>query len=259
MDAMIIAGGVPQPGEPLYENTQGKPKASLDVCGKPMVQWVIDALEQAETVDKIVLIGLTKEDGLVSTKIQEYIPNQGSMLANVQAGMAKVKQINPAASHVLIASADIPAIRPEMVDWIVINAMKTNLDVYYSVIERSVMEARYPGSKRSYTRLKDMEVCGGDMNVARVIQGTDKDSLWEKLIQSRKNVFKQASLLGWDTLFLLLTRQITLERAVQKVTKRLNLTGQAVICPFAEVGMDIDKPFQLEIMTSDLCQQPAAG
>jgi len=259
MDAMIIAGGVPQPGEPLYENTQGKPKAILDVCGKPMVQWVVDALEQAETIDKVVLIGLTAGDGLVSAKIQEYIPDQGSMLANVQAGMAKVREINPKASHVLIASADIPGVRPEMVDWIVRNAMKTNLDVYYSVIERSVMEARYPESKRSYTRLKDMEVCGGDMNVARVILGTDKDSLWEKLIQSRKNVFKQASLLGWDTLFLLLTRQITLERAVQKVTKRLNLTGQAVNCPFAEVGMDVDKPFQLEIMTSDLCQQPAAG
>jgi hypothetical protein len=65
--------------------------------------------------------------------------------------------------------------------------------------------------------------------------------------------------LGWDTLFLLLTRQITLERAVKKVTKRLNLTGQAVLCPYAEVGMDVDKPFQLEIMASDLCKQPAAG
>jgi GTP:adenosylcobinamide-phosphate guanylyltransferase len=259
MDAMIIAGGIPGPGEPLYEKTLGKPKAILELCGKPMVQWVIDALEQAETVDKIVLIGLTAKDGLVSTKIQEYIPDLGSMLANVQAGMAKVREIDPKASHVLIASADIPGIQPEMVNWIVRNAMKTDLDVYYSVIKRSVMEERYPNSKRSYTRLKDMEVCGGDMNVARVILGTDKDSLWEKLIQSRKNVLKQASLLGWATLFLLLTRQITLERAVKKVTKRLNLSGQAVVCPYAEVGMDVDKPFQLEIMANDLCNQPAAG
>ena len=30
------------------------------------------------------------------------------------------------------------------------------------------MEKRFPGSKRTWTRLKDMEVCGGDLNVARL-------------------------------------------------------------------------------------------
>ncbi len=45
MDAIVIAGGVPTPVEPLYPYTQGKPKALLDLCGKPMIQWVLDALE----------------------------------------------------------------------------------------------------------------------------------------------------------------------------------------------------------------------
>ena len=29
MDAIVTAGGIPQPGEPLYEYTQGKSKALL--------------------------------------------------------------------------------------------------------------------------------------------------------------------------------------------------------------------------------------
>jgi hypothetical protein len=33
---------------------------------------------------------------------------------------------------------------------------------------------------------------------------------------------------------------------------RLNITGKAVVCPYAEVGMDVDKPHQLEIMREDL-------
>jgi NDP-sugar pyrophosphorylase family protein len=44
MDAIVIAGGIPEPGDPLYEYTQGQPKALLDIAGKPMVQWVLDAL-----------------------------------------------------------------------------------------------------------------------------------------------------------------------------------------------------------------------
>jgi hypothetical protein len=36
------------------------------------------------------------------------------------------------------------------------------------------------------------------------------------------------------------------------VSKRLGLRGRAVVCPYAEIGMDVDKPFQLEIMRADL-------
>ncbi len=252
MDAIVTAGGIPQPDEPLYEYTKGENKALLNVCSKPMIQWVLDALAGAEAVDSVVIIGLEESSQFECPKIKAFIPNQGGMLQNVRAGMVKVQEINPSATHFLAVSSDIPGIRPEMINWIVQNAMKTDLDIYYHVIEKSVMEARYPGSKRSYTRLKDIEVCGGDMNVIRVMAGTDKDAIWEKLIASRKNVFKQASIVGWDTLFFLVTRQFTLAKAVEKVTKRLKITGQAVICPYAEVGMDVDKPFQLDLVCADL-------
>ena len=58
MDVLVTAGGIPQPDEQLYPYTQGKPKALLDICGKPMVQWVLDALSDATQVEKVVIIGL---------------------------------------------------------------------------------------------------------------------------------------------------------------------------------------------------------
>jgi hypothetical protein len=114
------------------------------------------------------------------------------------------------------------------------------------------MEERYPTSKRSYTRLKDHEVCGGDMNVMATRMVTSNTDIWDKLVAARKNPFKQAALIGFDTLFLLLIRAITLDRAAELVTKRLKITGRAILCPYAEVGMDVDKPHQLEIVRQDL-------
>ena len=64
MDAIIIAGGIPEPGDPLYEFTQGKPKALLDIAGKPMVQWVLDAIGGADRIDQVVLVSLSEESGL---------------------------------------------------------------------------------------------------------------------------------------------------------------------------------------------------
>ena len=64
MDCIISAGGVPQSDDLLYELTQGRPKALLDLAGKPMVQWVVDALAASPNIDRIVLVGLSEADGL---------------------------------------------------------------------------------------------------------------------------------------------------------------------------------------------------
>jgi NDP-sugar pyrophosphorylase family protein len=161
MDVVIVAGGIPQPGEPLYEYTQGIPKAMLDIAGKPMVQWVLDALWGAERVGSIVAVGLSQDAALNFKKPVTIIPNQGGLLENVREGIKKVLEINPTAGRILTASSDIPGITPAMVDWVIARAEETEHDIYYNVIKKEVMESRFPDSNRSYIRLKDVEVCGG--------------------------------------------------------------------------------------------------
>lgn len=258
MDAIIIAGGIPKPDEPLYEYTQGDSKALLDVAGKPMVQWVLDALNNASTIDRVIIIGLPSDCDLVSAKVASFLPSQGDMIANVRGGLLELLRLNQQASHALVASSDIPAITSEMVDWTVNMTMQTDLDAYYNVITREVMEKRFPTSKRSYIRLKDVEVCGGDMNVIATRMATTNSEVWAKLVDARKNALKQAALIGFDTLLLLLLHAITLDAATKKVTKRLHITGEALLCPYAEVAMDVDKPHQLEMMRADLAQRDAA-
>jgi len=252
MDAIVTAGGIPEPGDPLYEYTQGSSKALLDVAGKPMIQWVLDALCESQRIRNIVLIGLPEDSSVKCHKLGAFIPNQGSMLNNIRTGVNKIFELQPDAEHVLLVSSDVPSIKPEMIDWIVDTCMQTDDDIYYNVITREVMEKRFPLSKRSYTNLKDVAVCGGDINVIRASLVTSEDEIWDHLIGARKNVLKQAAILGFDTLFLLLLRQITIDGAVKKVAKRLNVSGRAVICPYAEIGMDIDKPHQLELLRKDL-------
>ena len=256
MDAIVTAGGIPLPEEPLYPATQGESKALLDVAGKPMIQWVLDAITDSKTVDNVIIVGLTEKSGLKCSKPMYFVSNQGKMVENLQAGGRKVREINPKAEHVLMVSSDIPGITGEMVDWVVNTDMQTDLDVYYHVIQREVMEARYPGCKRTWTHLKGMEICGGDMNVGRLsLLLSDDTEIWHKITDARKSPMKQAALVGFDTAFLLLTGQLTLEKAETNIMKRLDITGKAIVCPYAEIGMDVDKMFQLEIMREDLEKQ----
>jgi len=258
MDAIVTAGGIPQPGEPLYDFTQGKNKALLEICGKPMIQWVLDALCAAETIERVVVVGLPDDSGLRCDKIEAYIPSQGGLMQNVFTGVQKVLEVHPQSRHVLSVSSDIPSITGEMVDWVVNAALETDHDAYYNVITRQSMEARYPDSRRSYIRLKDVEVCGGDMNVMRTLTVSGNDALWERIIAARKSAFKQAALVGFDILFLVYFRLITLDQAAALLSNRLKIKGRAVICPFAEVGMDVDKPNQLEMVRADLASRVPA-
>ena len=119
MDAIVIAGGIPKPEDPLYEFTQGGPKALVDVAGKPMIQWVLDAISGTESVERVVLISLSEEAGLKCSKPVTYLPDQGGLLENVRGGIVKAVEINPQATHILTVSSDIPMIKSEMIDWMV--------------------------------------------------------------------------------------------------------------------------------------------
>jgi GTP:adenosylcobinamide-phosphate guanylyltransferase len=252
MDAIVVAGGIPLPEDPLYTYTQGNSKALLDIAGKPMVQWVLDALSTAKSIENVILIGLSAKSGVTCAKPLHFLPNQGRMLSNIVTGVEKSQEISPKNEYVMIVSSDVPGIKPEMIDWLAETCLQTHDDLYYGVVPREVMEARYPNSKRTFTRLKGMEVCGADVNVTHVNMAHEHLDTWQQLIGNRKNPLLQARVIGLDTLFQLLFRQLTIEDIIKRVMARIGVRGRAIIWEHAEAGMDVDKPHQLEMMRADL-------
>lgn len=254
MDAILTAGGIPLPEDPLYPYTNGDSKALVDVAGKPMIQWVLDALSDARHVDNVIIIGLSPKSKITCKKPMHFISNQGRMLANIVAGVNKSVELDPKAEYVLVISSDIPGINAEMIDWLIETSMQTKEDMYYGVIPRAVMETRYPGSNRTYTKLKDIQLCGADMHISHVTMATDPDHLatWEELIGKRKSPLKQAATIGFGTLLKVATRSITLNELVATITKRIGITGRPIVWEHAEPGMDVDKPHQLKLIREDM-------
>lgn len=252
MDAIVVAGGIPLPEDPLYTYTLGNSKALLDIAGKPMVQWVLDALSSAKSIENVIVIGLSAKSGVTCAKPLHFLPNQGRMLSNIVTGVEKSQELSPQNEYVMIVSSDVPGIKAEMIDWLAETCLQTHDDLYYGVVPREVMEARYPNSKRTFTRLKGMEVCGADVNVTHVNMAHEHLDTWQQLIGNRKNPLLQARVIGLDTLFQLLFRQLTINDIIERVMARIGVRGRAIIWEHAEAGMDVDKPHQLEIMRADL-------
>ncbi len=253
MNVLITAGGRPLPNEPLYALTQGGYKAMLEIAGKPMIRWVLEAVSASTHVERIVVVGLPPASDVGScSKLVALVEDQGDMVANVMAAGAEVLHLAPDAQHALLLSSDIPALSTEAVDWLVQQILGNEGEVFYTMVERSVMERRFPNSRRTYAHLKGLEVCGGDVFGIHLDLVRTPKPIWQRLVETRKSPLRQAALFGFDTMFLLMLRQLSLEEAEKMVAQRLGVSGRALLTPYAEMAMDVDKPHQLEILRNDL-------
>lgn len=248
MDVIITAGGVTDPENPLYPLIQGKLKCLLEIGGKPLIQWVLDAVSQSTVVEQVVLVGLESSDGLESRVPLTVVADQGSLIENILAGAAKMREVKPGTKHILMMTADIPAITGEMIDWVVSQVDPAAGDLFYFVVEQDLMEATFPGCNRSFISFKDVSVCGADLNVGN-LEILDKHAdLLRSLTDRRKNAFAQARVIGFDVLYHLARKTKTLEELAAMILKRFGMHGVVVRSQFAEIAMDVDKPHQYEIL-----------
>ncbi len=250
MDAIVTAGGITPQNDPLFSHTKFGYKSLIPIKGKPMVQWVLDTLSNVSQIDQVYVVGLPADISLQCSHPLIYLPDQGDSIRNICFAAQQKKDQQD--KLILVVSGDIPAVQPAMIEWFIHQTMVGGYDFYYNVLERRTMESRYPDSRRTYVRFKDYELCGGDMNAIRRNMANLENPITLKLYQTRKNPVRQAALIGIPFLFRLITGQLTLNEAVKAISKKLKISGQAVICPFAEIGMDVDKHFQLEILKNDL-------
>ena len=253
VDALVSAGGRDTPKDLLYPLTRGQPKALLEIAGRPMIQWVLDALAGVEHIGRVTVVGLDSAEGLqCGDKPLAVVPDCGSLVDNISAGAKRMRELNPAVTHGLWVGADVPSVRAEHIHWLMDTCLATDHDVYYTIIEKETMVARFPESKRSYLKLKGHTFCGGDMHMFALRIFDNLHPVWEPLTAARKNAFMQAAIIGWEPLWLALIGQLTVARAEQFAQKRLSVKARAVVSPYAEMGMDVDKPFQFEMIARDL-------
>lgn len=248
-DAMILAGATPGALDPLLEGTGVNKKALLPILGRPMVAYVEEALRASGRVNRILAIGLDAEDEVAFTGPVERIPSEGDIIRNILAGMAYLRDTGNVTPYILEASSDIPLLTADVVCRFADACMEKGGDLIYSVVEKQDMERLFPGSGRSYAHLRDGYFAGGDMFMVRSDMPASKGKVFEELAAQRKNAVQMARVLGPGLLIAVAFRRLTLAGVEKRVSKILRLEGRVVQSRDPEMAMDVDKPYQLELVT----------
>ena len=247
-DILITAGYNPDKIDPIKEMTGVHHKVLADVGGQPMVWHVVRAFEESGLAGEIVIVGLGEEYALDFGRPVHYVENQASLWRNVKAGLDALSQWGDPDRYVISMSADSPLLTAEIVRWFVQACQPEQKDLYWGVVRKETMEAAFPASKRTYLPLREGRFCSGDLFLGKLSGGLRAHAKMHDFIVYRKSPLRQMQLLGVGTLLRLLFRRLTLQGLLGVAERHLAITGAPIIAPFAELGMDVDKAFQYEMV-----------
>jgi GTP:adenosylcobinamide-phosphate guanylyltransferase len=248
MDAIIVAGGIPQPDDPLAVFTENRPKVLLDVCGHSMLARIVAAFTASPIIEQIVVVGLPETCRHEIAEAVIHLPDHGGVISNARAGLEWIVA-NRSAGHVVLATGDIPLIQAAMIDDFVAGCEQP-LDrlVYYRFVRRRVMDARFPRSERTFTRLRDVDVTQADLAVVHSDILDTNQALWESIVRVRKQPWRMARVVGLRTLLKLVFRRLTIAGLEATAQRILGAPVSVGFTPYAELAMDVDKPHHLEVV-----------
>ena len=256
-DIFITAGYDPDKADPLLTAAGVDHKSLVPVAGKPMIWHVVRAFLESGRVGEIVIIGLGPEHGLDFGVPVHYVPNQPSLWASQNAGVRRLREINPTDRLIIGTTADIPLITGKVINEFIDGCQPYDRGLYWGIVPEAVMEKGFPNSKRSYLTLREGRFCSGDLYLGKVSTAEKvQEKMWG-FIENRKSVVRQLLLLGPVTILRFFFRRLAIDDMLGVVQRVLGITGGPVILPFAEAGMDVDKPFQWEQVKEYLARHPA--
>ncbi|RYD89567.1 MAG: hypothetical protein EOP61_31365, partial [Sphingomonadales bacterium] len=70
----------------------------------------------------------------------------------------------------------------------------------------------------------------------------DALAVWRGIEQKRKKARAVLGAFGWGLALLIALRRLTLDQAMTRAGKRLGIKARAIVLPYAEACIDVDKP-----------------
>lgn len=246
IDAIVLAGAANT--GPLKDVSPAASEAMILISGRPMISYVLSALLESEKIGRVIVVGPSDvadaNFGLDRSERIEYLPSADSMIENLLLGLEKL-----AGQHrVLVVTSDVPLLTSEAVDDFIMRCKSVDADVYYPIVSEETNVSRFPGVERTYVNLKEGTFTGGNLALVAPDALTRGRRVIEQAFQMRKKPVKLARLLGFRFIVKFGMRRLSLHEIEQRAADILGYRGVAIVSPFPEVGIDVDKPSDIEVV-----------
>ncbi len=226
MQAVLLAAG----------RLNGTYKALKTFGGKTMLEIVAEALF-AGGISRIVAAGDVRAMASYRTERLQIVNGGDCVVQSLLEGVRHLR----GHGMFLAATADTPFLTAASVRAFLSACQDKETEVYYPIVSRQAMERRFGGARRTYIQLKEGEFTGGSLMLLSPAALERCLPLARRLTDARKSPWRMARILGWKILWHFLLRDLTAQLVSERLLELSGVKAKAVVSPYAELGMDIDK------------------
>ena len=250
-DVIILAGSSKAP-DALTLTMDDPRKALLQINGRPMLSYVTDALREADCMRRLTLVGLSADDipDLNAGCPIIYIPDKGSIVDNMLSAIDALS----GPEQTIVCGCDLPLLTKEAVRDFLTRAEASGADFCYPIVRQQTMEQRFPGSGRSFRKLSDGAFAGGDIFLAAPDLVRRNSNLARTLAANRKEVWGLIKAMGPGIILRFLFHRLRIIDAERQANKIMHGSCKAIISPYAELAMDVDKPHHLQVVLAAMAK-----
>jgi GTP:adenosylcobinamide-phosphate guanylyltransferase len=241
--ALVLAGDRGTT-DPLLAQSEACCKAMIEIDGTPMVLRVLAALEAAESINGRMLSGPKPEQLAIEPEVRRLVETgeidwcepRATPSTSASHAMDRISHDTP----VLITTADHPLLSARIIDHFCRESAASNADLTVGLAPFSKVQQAFPEMKKTVLRFKGGHYCGCNLFAFLTPHARGFANHWRQVESDRKNPLKMIRLLGWGAVIRYLLGLLTLDEALDSLSRKFDLRIRAVILPYAEAAVDVD-------------------
>jgi hypothetical protein len=150
-------------------------------------------------------------------------------------------------------------VTPAAIDDFIEETISRGVELSYPLIREEDLQREYPNSQRTYVKLKDGKVTGGNAAVFGAWHFFPLESFAQNLFDSRKSPIRLLKIVGMSFVVKLLLGRLVPRDVENRLEKLLGFPCAAIYAKHASIGADVDKPADVEIARIALEQAHVAS
>jgi len=242
--AIVMAGSRPGP-DPLLDGTGVSTKALLPIAGRPMLAHVVRALRASPRIGPITILAqnsaeLAVEPSLAGIADLHFADSGQGISSSLAAALPEGD------APILVTTADNVLLTPSMIAEFLTGAEES--DVAVAMVEKDVLLARYPESKRTWLKFRGGWWSGANMFRLRGRRVLPLLDFWGRIERDRKKGLKIIAAFGPWLLLGALLRLFTIQQGIARAGLRFGLRAKVVPMSEGEACIDADKPVDIVLI-----------
>ncbi|NNE39246.1 MAG: HAD-IB family hydrolase, partial [Gammaproteobacteria bacterium] len=203
----------------------------------------LTSLDAMETVTEIFVVSQDPEE--IQSAISEFPLSDKIRFIQSDGGIAdsilSVWQREKLSTPLLVTTADNCLIRQEHVTDFLQQADNNEADMCLGLVEREALTTRYPESRRTWLKFKDIAVTGCNLFLIKNNHAENIIHYWKAFESSPKKVFKLAWTVGPLVFLKFFFKQLGLGEAFEIISSKSGTRIQPVKLKDPDVAIDADK------------------